>query len=237
MDFIYQLLGSLLGIVYNFVNVYWLAIVIMTIIVKVALVPLSFKQIQSSKAMNDIQPKLKQLQEKYKNDKETLNVKMMELYKEHKINPLAGCLPLLIQFPILIGLLGVFREPAKWVFGSDVALANEALSQGFFWVQNLAEVDSLANIFGSTAPEFLAGLPGILPILAALTTYISMASMNGKQAQANQQMKTMQMVMPLMILWFGSTMSAGLMIYWTVSNVFQMAQQYIIPMMTKEATE
>lgn len=234
MDFIYQGLGALLGGVYGFVGSYWLAIVIFTIIVKLLLIPLSFKQIQSTKAMNDIQPKLKQLQEKYKDDKETLNIKMMELYKEHNINPLAGCLPLLIQMPVLFGLFGVLRNPAEYVFGGNAAMATEALNQGFLWVSDLSVPDTI-GAFMQTG-SFIDGLPGILPILAALTTYLSMALTTGKQQQANQQMQTMQMMMPLMILWFGTSMSAGLMIYWVVSNTFQMGQQYIVPKLAnKEA--
>ena len=235
MDFIYQGLGALLGGVYGFVGSYWLAIVIFTIIVKVVLVPLSFKQLKSTQAMNDVQPKLKQLQEKYKDDKETLNIKMMELYKEHNINPLAGCLPLLIQMPVLFGLFGVLRNPAKYVFDGSEALATEALNQGFMWVSNLSVPDSLGALIDTGVP-FINGLPGLLPILAALTTYLSMVLTSGKQQQANQQMQTMQMMMPLMILWFGTSMSAGLMIYWVVSNVFQMGQQYLIPKLAnKEA--
>jgi YidC/Oxa1 family membrane protein insertase len=235
LDFIYRALGALLGGVYGFVGSYWLAIVLFTIIVKVLLVPLSFKQIQSTKAMNDIQPKLKKLQDKYKDDKETLNIKMMELYKENNINPLAGCLPLLIQMPVLFGLFGVLRNPATYVFGGSEVLASEALSQGFLWVSNLSVPDSLGALIDTGVP-FLNGLPGLLPILAALTTYLSMALTTGKQQQANQQMQTMQMMMPLMILWFGTSMSAGLMIYWVVSNTFQMGQQYIVPKLAnKEA--
>jgi YidC/Oxa1 family membrane protein insertase len=235
LDFIYQGLGALLGGVYGFVGSYWLAIVLFTIIVKVLLVPLSFKQIQSTKAMNDVQPKLKALQEKYKNDKETLNIKMMELYKEHNINPLAGCLPLLIQMPVLFGLFGVLRNPAKYVFSGDVSLATQALNQGFLWVKDLSVPDSIGALIDTGVP-FINSLPGILPILAALTTYLSMALTTGKQQQTNQQMQTMQMMMPLMILWFGTSMASGLMIYWLVSNVFQMGQQYLIPKLAnKEA--
>ena len=235
MDFIYRGLGALLGGVFSFVGSYWLAIVIFTIIVKLLLIPLSFKQIQSTKAMNDIQPKLKQLQEKYKNDKETLNIKMMELYKEHNINPLAGCLPLLIQMPVLFGLFGVLRNPAEYVFGGDVSMATNALNQGFLWVSDLSVPDTIGALIDTGVP-FLNGLPGIPPILAALTTYLSMALTTGKQQQANQQMQTMQMMMPLMILWFGTSMSSGLMIYWVVSNTFQMGQQYVVPKLAnKEA--
>lgn len=227
MDFIYRALGSLLGTIYGFIGSYWLSIVFFTVIVKVVLLPLSFKQIQSTKAMTDIQPKLKELQEKYKKDKETLNIKMMELYKEHKINPLAGCLPLLIQMPIMFGLFGVLRNPLKYVFNGATQMATEALGQGFLWIQDLSIPDSLGLLFKTGMP-FVDGFPGILPIIAASTTYLSMTLTGGSQ-QANQQMKTMQMVMPLMILWFGKTMSAGLMIYWIVSNLFQMGQQIIIP--------
>ncbi len=234
MDFIYRALGSLLGNIYGFVNSYWLSIVFFTIVVKVILLPLTIKQINSTQQMTKIQPKIQELQNKYKNDKETLNIKVMELYKEHNVNPMAGCLPLLIQMPILFGLFGVLRNPLKYVFNGSDKITAQALGQGFLWIQDLSLPDSLGLLL-NTGNTFIDTFPGLLPIIAAVTTYLSMLLTTGSNTQAaNQQMKMMQVMMPLMILWFGKSMSAGLMIYWIVSNLFQMGQQMIIPKIVKK---
>ena len=174
--------------------------------------------------MNDVQPKIKEIQAKYKNDKEQLNAKTMELYKENKINPLSGCLPLLIQLPILFGLFAVLRDPSTYVFGGSVELATEVLSKGFLWVQDLSNPDLISNIWAS-GPPLIIGLPGVLPIISSVSTYFQMASSGTTQ---NSTTKTMAYTMPIMILWFGRSFAAGLMVYWTVSNLFQIAQQYVI---------
>lgn len=193
--------------------------------------PLSIIQIKSTKRMTEIQPKVKELQQKYKNDKETLNIKTMELYKEHKINPLAGCLPLLIQLPIIIGLFTALREPLIYVFGGDVASATEALSQGFLWVSDLGSPDYLGAALGMTE-GILMIVPGFLPILAALTTYLQMLQTSKGQEAANPSMKTMTMVMPFMIYFMGNSLAAGLMLYWLVGNIFQIVQQSVMSKMS-----
>lgn len=215
-------LGSVLTFIFNFTHNYALSIIILTILIKVVLFPLSIKQISSTKKMGEVQPKIKQLQEKYKNNKEQLNIKTMELYKEHKINPLSGCLPMLIQLPILFGLFAVLRDPTTYVFAGSAELSTAALSKGFLWVKDLSMPDLMSNVWPA-GPSFFIGLPGILPIFSSISTYVQMSTMSTTQ---NSTTKTMAYTMPLMILWFGKTFTAGLMIYWTVSNLFQMAQQY-----------
>lgn len=215
-------LGSLLFFIYNLVNNYAIAIILFTVIVKVLLLPLTLNQIKQTKEMQNIQPELKKLQDKYKNDKETLNVKMMELYKEHKINPLGGCLPLIIQMPILFGLFGALRNPVEYVFKGDQALASIATDAPFLWLENLVKPDVF--MVGNF------GVPGILPIIAAVSTYLSMNTMNtANQADQPQAMKTMNLLLPLMILWWGKSFPAGLTLYWVISNLFQMAQQLLLP--------
>src|SRR5690554_462000 len=108
------MMGKLLYSVYLVVQNYGLAIIVFTIIIKVVLLPLTLKQTNSMKKMNELQPKLKELQEKYKNNKEKLNEKMMQLYKDNNYNPAGGCLPLLLQFPILIGLFRVLQNPQAY---------------------------------------------------------------------------------------------------------------------------
>ena len=205
-----------MNFLYGIVGNYGITIILFTVVVKLVLLPLTIQQLKSTKAMSVIQPKIKELQEKYKNDKEKLNVKTMELYKEHKINPVGGCLPLLIQLPIIFGLFEVLREPTKYI--ADPVFTT-AVNEAFLWIPNLSEPDKI-----------------ILPILAGITTYFSMNSANTGAIQ-NQTMKMMNMILPFMILWWGRSFPAGLTLYWVVSNLFQMAQQYLMPKVGKSKEE
>ena len=114
MSYLYNLLKQFLALLLTttdkYVGNFGVSIIIVTILIKIALLPLTLKQDKSMKEMKKIQPELEKLKEKYANDKQMLNIKTMELYKEHKVNPLGGCLPLLIQLPILIALFGVLRN-------------------------------------------------------------------------------------------------------------------------------
>ncbi|HHT51181.1 MAG TPA: membrane protein insertase YidC [Eubacteriaceae bacterium] len=202
-------MGKLLYGVYLVIQNYGLAIILFTIIIKIALLPLTLKQTNSMKKMNELQPQLQELQKKYKNNKTKLNEKMMELYRENNYNPAGGCFPLLLQFPILIGLFRVLQDPALYVFPKDVY---ESVVQNFLWLPNLGEPDPMY----------------ILPILAALTTYLSTKMMNtNTTSDVAQTQKTMGIIMPLMIGWISIKFPSGLALYWVISNLFQMGQQYI----------
>jgi YidC/Oxa1 family membrane protein insertase len=198
----------LLNFLYGLIGNYGFTIIAFTIIVKLILLPLTIQQLKSTKQMSELQPKLKELQEKYKNDKEKLNAKTVELYQQYKVNPVGGCLPLLIQMPIIFGLFAVLREPIKYITDPNFV---QAVNEAFFWIPNLSQPD-----------------PIILPVLAGITTYFSMNSASTGAVQ-NQTMKTMNMVFPVMILWWGRSFPAGLTLYWVVSNLFQMVQQYLLP--------
>lgn len=217
--------GNILGMIYGGVADYGVSIILFTLFVKLLLMPLSIAQINSTKNMSKIQPEVKKLQERYKNDKETLNIKTMELYKEYKINPLAGCLPLLIQLPIIFGLFAALRDPLKYVFGGDTVAASAALNKGFLWITDLGAPDFLGPMLGINE-GIMAALPGILPIIAAATTYLQMHA-SGSGTQDNPTMKSMVYTMPLMILFMGRTLASGLMLYWIVGNIFQIGQQYV----------
>lgn len=208
MSFLAAPLGLLLKVIYDLIGSYGVAIIVFTIVVKLLLVPLTIKQTRSMKALQEIQPKMQALQEKYKDDKEKLNVKTMELYQEHKINPLGGCLPMLIQLPILLGLFAVLRDPGIYVFESQAVY--EALDTSFLWMSNLALPD-----------------PWILPLGAGLTTFLSSYTMSGANKNDPTQ-KVMLYFFPAMIFWWGRSFPAGLTLYWVVSNAFQVVQQLII---------
>lgn len=233
-------LGKLLKFVFDMVDAagldstilsaYALAIIITTIIFKLILLPLTLKQMKSMKNMQEIQPKVQELQKKYKNDPQTLNQKTMELYKEHKVNPLGGCFPLLIQFPIIIAFFRVMQMPIKYVFENNEAIY-EGLNRSFLWIKDIGLAPS-AMIDGVMNGVSLAGynVP-ILAILAAVTTFLSSkmitaAQPAGQNAQAQSTQNTMNIAMPIFILWIGSKYAAGLTLYWTISNIFQIIQQY-----------
>lgn len=231
MSIFAEVFGYLLGLIYNLVQNYGVAIIIFTLLTKLILMPFTIKQLRSSKAMAALQPKMKEIQEKYKDNKEKQNQMMVELYKEHNYNPLSGCLPLLIQFPIIIGLFTALREPGTYVFVNNPDLLELATQQSFLWMKNLSDPDLISNIF-TTGPAWLIGLPGLMPVMSAALTYFQMNSMNSAQASGsagqNSSMKMMQTIFPVMILFWGKSLSAGLILYWTVGSLFQLVQQYLM---------
>lgn len=179
---------------------YGIAIILLTILIKIALYPLTQKQMKSMLAMQQLQPKIKEIQDRWKNkDPKKMQQKVMELYKEHNVNPAAGCLPLLIQMPILIAL---YRSLFKFPY------INEAHAS-FIWVHNLSGTD----------PYF------ILPILAGVTTYLQ-SKMTTTTSDPTQKM--MLYTMPVFIAWISSKVPAGLALYWVVFNVVGSIQQYFI---------
>lgn len=138
LDFIASPLGQFLHFIYNNMafNIYGLAIIIFTIIIKLVLLPLTIKQIKSTSAMQKIQPQLQEIQKRYKGDKEKLNAETMKLYQENNVNPAGGCLPLLVQMPILISLYYVISQPLKFMLGKT----NEVITQLFNAIpENAAE--------------------------------------------------------------------------------------------------
>lgn len=183
---------------------YALAIILISILIKIILFPLMQKQMKSTMNMQEVQPKLEYLQKKYKNNPEKMNEEVMKLYKEYNVNPMAGCLPLLIQMPILIGLFGALRQ-------YDFDPIEHAT---FFWIPNLADKD----------PFF------ILPVLVAATMFlqqkISMATT--PQAAENPTMKTMLYVMPAMMLFVCWSMPSGLCLYWAFFSILSIVQQFFM---------
>ncbi len=177
---------------------YGIAIILMTILVKALMYPLTAKQVRSMKAMQELQPALKKLQKDYKNNPQLLQQKMAELYKESGVNPLAGCLPLLIQMPIL---MGVYYCLYGYTYSGDPT---------FLWLTSLSDTDHLY----------------ILPILSALTTYIQQKQTMVNNGQDNQQMKIMSYMMPLFIGWISLNFPSGLVVYWVTMNICQIVQQW-----------
>ena len=211
---------------YSFTHNYGIAIILMTILIRVILYPLMQKQMVSTREMQKIQPLMEEIQKKYKDDKEGLNRELMALYKEHKINPMSGCLPLLIQMPILILLFQVlrqFNEKIYSVYNGD---------PGFLWLKDLSLPDQLIKLPGNGI--FGIHYLGIMPFLIAGSTYYQQKmtatpDSTGKAGGAAEQtQKMMTIMMPLLIGFMSFSLPSGLTLYWLISTLLGIGQQYLI---------
>ncbi|MFZ7133503.1 MAG: YidC/Oxa1 family membrane protein insertase [Eubacteriales bacterium] len=213
MSILYNLFGKMLLVIYQFVGNYGIAIIVFTIIAKLIQLPITIKQTKSMQDSNKIQPEIQKLQKQYAKNREKLNEETMKLYKEHGVNPMGSCLPLLIQFPIIIGLFTVLRNPAQYVFGTQAAY--DAIQKSFLWIPSLGDKD----------PYF------ILPILAAVTTYFYMTNTPTQSAgngQAQSINKSMKIMSPIMIGYVAYISPSGLGLYWVVQNILTYIQQAIM---------
>ncbi|WP_156505875.1 MULTISPECIES: YidC family membrane integrase SpoIIIJ [Bacillaceae] len=182
---------------------YGLAIIIVTILIRFAILPLMIKQTRSSKAMQALQPEMKQLREKYSSkDQQTqqkLQQETMALFQKHGVNPLAGCFPLLVQMPILIGFY-------------HAIMRTEAIKEhAFLWFD-----------LGDKDPFY------ILPVVAGITTFIQQKIMMAGTENQNPQMAMMVWLMPIMIVIFAISFPAALSLYWVVGNIFMICQSLLI---------
>ncbi len=263
-DIINVPLGYLFKGIYLFVNNYGFTIILFTLAIKLILLPLNIKQQKSMKKMQLLQPRLAKIQEKYANDKEKQSQEMMKLYQEMGVNPMGGCLPMLIQLPILFALYNIIRKPMSYIMmlGQEQILKiNEIITgkAGEFATVNQIQLarklepalDKISgivdksdilnfNFFGfdlSVTPTFQFISEHIeyalIPVFAGATTYLvsvisSKISGNSANNEAVSSMKTMNTIFPFMTAWFAITLPAGLGLYWTISNLFQIAQMYLL---------
>ncbi|SEO40546.1 protein translocase subunit yidC [Amphibacillus marinus] len=205
--FVYPLSWVIITVSNFFGGNFGIAIILVTLVIRLILVPLNVKQLKSSKSMQDIQPELQGLREKYSSkDAQTqqkLQQETMELFKKHKVNPAAGCLPVFVQMPIMIGLYhAIMRTPG--------------LQDGSFLWFELSQPD----------PYY------ILPIIAAGATFLqqklTMAGTNATQNAGNPQMTMMLYMMPVMIGVMSMFFASALSLYWVVGNVFMVVQTIFI---------
>lgn len=210
-----DVISGLINYLYNFtismgIPSYALAIIILTVLIKLVLYPLNQKQMVSMKGMQEVQPKVKEIQERYKNkDPQKMQQKIMEVYKENNVNPMSGCLPILVQMPILIAL---YRALLEFEF-----INNEHAS--FLWIANLSDKGD---------PFF------ILPLLAGATTYLQTKLTTSSTDQTQRMMLYM---MPVFIAWICTTVPAGLALYWTVFNLLGFGQQLIVNRQIEQVKE
>lgn len=196
MNFLYEIFGQILSFFHRFTGSFGLAIILLTILIKIVLLPVTLKQDKSMKEMKSLQPKIDEIKKKYKGDPQLLNQKTMELYKEHKVNPAGGCLPLIIQLPILWALFGVLRK--------EGVVPDET----FLW-------------FSLTNPDPFY----ILPLLNGVVSFVQQKLMGTSN---NPQMKNMMYMFPIMMIFISYKMPGGLQLYWLISSLTGVIQQYFV---------
>jgi len=233
VEFLAHIMVTILGLTHQVTRTYWIDIILLTLLVRLIVSPINKYQTRTMKVMSELQPKLKEIQEKYKSEPNELNARMMALYREHKVNPMMGCLPLIIQMPVLIALFYVLRSPQfyKLLPGFEQSsMLGARLTARCFETAPFPEMESLPGMIDLASwfhhPFFFDRflyLPAIpLFIFYIVTTFLQTRQMQASnpQSQSNQ----MNFMLPL-LLWFGLIFPVGLLLYFGLSNVFQM-QQY-----------
>lgn len=289
-------MGFIIEFIYNLVQNYGLSIIFFTILIKLIIMPLSIRSQKAMRKQQKLQPYMTELQKKYANDKEKLQMETMKLYKENNISMTGGCLPLLIQFPILIGLYRVIQKPLTYLLGVDfsaaeaMAKATEVVAQmgekyasimgnlknmsveqivknsqiqlstwsGLIngandaWVVNFGFLGLDLSVVPSVSLSYILSgqfshpdrvLLILIPIIAMFTTWLSMKQ-SQKMSQGTQNVaandtaasmnKSMNLMMPIMTGFFAFTLPSGLGLYWIVSNLMQIFQQYVTDLYFKK---
>ena len=205
VDFVVHILNAIYGVVGN----YGIAIIIVTVLMRIIIFPLTLKQEKSMKKVRELQPELEKIKEKYKDNPQEYQQKTAELYRESGVNPLGGCLPLLMQMPVFVALY--------WAFSGNAIPADAK----FLWF-TLKQPDRLFMI-GNFAFN-------LLPILNVGVTYIQQKIMTSATSgqESSQQMQTMLYMMPLMMLFIFYKMPSGVTLYYLVSGALSLVQQYFI---------
>jgi YidC/Oxa1 family membrane protein insertase len=209
---------------YKVIPNYGLVIIILSIFTKVLFYRLTHKSHQSMKQMQSLQPKLQALKEKYKDDKQKLSAETMKLYKQHGVNPLGGCLPMLLQAPVFIALYSVLRYTIELRGAHFVA-----------WINDLSQQDVLAVL--PFAIPFIGHEVSLLPILMGIAMLVQTkvgGSLTGGAPGASQS-KAMTYVFPIVLTYFFYRMPSGLVLYWLVNNILTIGQQYYINKQPAEA--
>lgn len=214
---VYPLL-NLLVYLYHFIPDIGVVIFLVTVVVRLVLLPSFHKSLKHQKAMTDLQPKMNEIKEKYKDNKEQQAKALMELYSVHKVNPMGSCLPLLIQLPILIALYQVFMQ----------SLNGKELLGLYSFVPRPEHINPMfLNLVDMTKPNII--LAAIAAALQFLQSKMSLPKNTGaKDDMAMMMSKQMLYIFPIMTLFIGMKLPAGLAWYWLVTTLFGVVQQYYI---------
>ena len=210
------LLDIILNALYKITHSYAWSIILFTLLFKIVTYPLNHSSYKSMRKMQMVAPKIENLRKQYKDNPEKMNAEVMNIYKKEKINPLGGCLPMLLPFPLLIAFF--------YLMQSMVELRNTS----FLWIADLSSPDKLFVV-----PENIALIGGfnfnLIPIIMALTSFLSMKLQpsSANNTAAASQMKMMSTIFPIMMLLMFYNFASGLALYWTAQNVFGIAQQFI----------
>jgi YidC/Oxa1 family membrane protein insertase len=213
------LLMKLLVLFYKLVPNYGIAIILLTVFIKIILFPFTWKSFESTSKMQTIQPKVQELQAKYKEDPARMNKEMADLYKREGVNPMGGCLPQLLQMPVLIALYGLLNRYFD--------LRGAMFIPG--WIEDLSSPESVYSM-GFTLPLVDISELRILPIVYLIIQLLTSLVMQGTSptpGSSNAQMKMMTYGMPIIFFFLFYNMPSGLLLYWTMTNVLTLAQQLI----------
>jgi YidC/Oxa1 family membrane protein insertase len=195
---------------YKYLHNYGLAIILMTILIKIAFWPLTQKSFKSMQAMKKIQPKIAQVREKYKDDREKLNQELMALYKTYKVNPMGGCLPMVLQIPVFIALYRMLN--------TAVELRHEPF---MLWINDLTAPDRLS--IGIPIP-YLGGIP-VLTLLMGISMFVQQKM---TPSSGDPRQEQVMLLMPVIFTVFFINFPSGLVLYWLVNNILSIVQQYWI---------
>ncbi len=212
---IVNVLGSVLLFFHGTLGVeWWLSIALLTVVIRTLLFPLTIRQVKSMRAMQELRPEMERIRTEYKDDPQEQQKELMKLYQESGVNPLGGCLPILIQMPIFIGVFYVIRKfggSAGIIGGGGGAAGTQPSFQegGILWFTNLSAHD----------PYF------ILPIISAITLLLAMEI---SSASMEPQQRWIMRLLPIVVTFFTWTFPAGLFMYWITSNLVTMVQNYLI---------
>ena len=196
----------------EFTGNYGIGIILLTVLIRVIILPLTIKQEKSMKKMRDIQPEVDKSREKYKDNPQEMQIKMQEIYKKNQVNPMAGCLPLFVQMCIFITLFRVLNDANS--------IPNDAT---FLWF-NLKQPDALVKL---PFPGMFSAI-NIFPLLNTVVTFFQQKMMSTGTQDSNPQMKTMLYTLPLVILVMTYNMPSGVSLYWFTSSLLAVIQQFFI---------
>lgn len=218
-EILYRPLLNAVVFLYNIIpgSDFGIAIAVLTIAIRVIFLPLTLKTMRSQKALNDIQPKIKDIREKHKNDQAAQSAAILKAYRDHKVNPFAGCLPLLIQIPVLLAL---YRA-----FASGISAESFSLLYSFIQQPGTIDTTSFGFIDINAKNYFLTIIAGFAQFIQIKTT---MASSSGASKEVQAMNSQMMYLFPIIIVVVGWSLPAGLMIYWIVATLASIGEQVYI---------
>jgi YidC/Oxa1 family membrane protein insertase len=211
-DFLARPALYLLKFLYSFIGNYGIAIILVTVLQKVAFYPLTQKSLKSMSAMQAIQPKVQAIQERFKNNPQKKQEETMALYRKHGVNPMGGCLPMLVQIPIFIALYNALSNSV------------EMWQAHFLWIRDLTQPDSLFKLQLWGAEYYNAG--NLLGLLMGVSMWVQQKM--SPPAGDPRQAQMMLWMMPIIFTWMFWSFPSGLVLYWLVNNVLQIGQQWLI---------